>query len=74
MIGPFDLLDEFPDVVVVEAGVSPGPRFDFEGWGRSALRSNVHSKAQEIIDDLLERPAGAARLCPQLGRNVIVQG
>ena len=75
MIGPFNLLDELPNVVVGETRAqTQGPRFDFEGWGRSALRSNVHPKAQEIIDDLLERPAGAARFCPQLGRNVIVQG
>ena len=59
-MGPFNLFDEFPDVVVVEAGISPRPRLDFEGRSRSALRSNVQSKAQEIIDDLLERSAGAA--------------
>ena len=54
MIGPFDLLDEFPDVVIVETLASERSRFDFEGRSRSDLRSNVQSKAQEIIDDLLE--------------------
>ncbi len=75
MIGPFNLLDELPNVVVGETRAqTQGPRLDFEGWSRSALRSNVQSKTQELIDDLLERPAGAERFCAQLGRNVVVQG
>ena len=61
MIGPFNLLDELPNVVVGETRAqTQGPRLDFEGRSRSGLRSDVHSKAQEIIDDLFERSAGAA--------------
>ena len=74
MVGTFNLLDEFPNLVVVEARAAQGPRLDFVGRKGSGLRSNVQTRAQNAVHDLLEGFAGPARFRPELGRHIVVEG
>ena len=55
---PFDLLDEFRNVVVAKARAQPkGSRPDHERPGRLQLRSRSQAQAEELVHDLLERLA-----------------
>ena len=73
MVGTFNLLDEFPDLVVVEALAAPSPRFDFEGRNGSGLRSNVQTATQNAVYDLLERFAGLAGFGLKLVGHIVVE-
>ena len=74
MIGTFSLFKEIPDLVVVEARTTPGPRLDAVWRQSNGFHSNVQSRAQDAIYDLLERLAGFARFGAQLGRHIVVEG
>jgi hypothetical protein len=73
MVGTFILLDEFPNFVVVEALVTPGPCLDLEGRDGSGLRSNVQTVTENAVHDLFEGFAGPARFRPELGRHIVVE-
>ena len=73
MVRTFNLLDEFPNFVVVEALVTPRPGLDLEGRSRSGQRSNVQTRAQNAVHDLLEGFAGPARFRPELGCHIVVE-
>ena len=72
----FNLLDELGDIVQGK----PRPEVaeiagrDLEGSRLGGDASARQSAAQRLVDDLLERPAGAARFRLELGRHVVVEG
>ena len=54
MVGTFNLLDKFPNLVVVEALTAERPCLDLEGRNGSGLRSNGQAGTQNAVHDLLE--------------------
>ena len=74
MEGPFNLLDEFPYLVVIEPRAqTQRARLDLEGGSRSGQRSNVQTRAQNAVHDLFKGFAGAARFRPELGGYIVVE-
>ena len=73
--GPFNLLDEFPYLVVIEPRAQTQRAcLDFEGGNRSGLGSNVQAGAQDAVHDLFEGFARPACFRPELGGHIVVEG
>ncbi len=71
---PFDLLDEFRDVVVAEARAqAQGSRPDYERPGRLQLRSRSQALAQKMVYHLLERLARAAGFRSELCGHILIE-
>ena len=70
------LLDQLRDVVQGKPrpDVAEIARRYLEGLPRAAGAPVRQPTAQRFVDDIPERPAGAARFRLQLCRNVVVQG
>ncbi len=70
----FNLLDEFPYVVVTEPGAqAEGPRFDFERRNRGSFGAGAQAEAEAVVHDLLDGLAGASRFGPELGRHIVLK-
>ena len=74
MIGTFSLFKEIPDLVVVEARTTPGPRLNAVGRKSSGFDAKVQACAQNPVDDLFEGLAGLTHFGAQLGRDIVVEG
>ena len=71
---PFNLLDEFPYLVVIEPRAQTQRAcLDFEGRNRSGLRSNVQARAQDAVHDLFKRFARPPRFRPEFGGHIFVE-
>jgi hypothetical protein len=71
---PFDLLDQFPHVVIAEARAqAQRSRFDLERWKGSRLGAGVQPDTETVIHDLFERCAGLACFGPKLSCHVVVK-
>lgn len=72
---PFNLLDEFPHIVVVEPRAQPqGSCLDLEGWSGTGSGSKTKPDAEAVVYNLLEgfsRPSG---LLPQFGADIVIEG
>jgi hypothetical protein len=72
--GPFNLLDEFPYLVVIEPWAQTQRAcLDLEGRSGGSPRSNGQTRAQNAVHDLLERFAGPSRFRLELGRHIVVK-
>jgi hypothetical protein len=72
---PFDLFQQFTDVVVVNTRArSEGPRSDHEGGPRDLLSGGTQAQAQEVVNRLLEGPTRFSHFGSQLCPNVLVEG
>ena len=75
MEGPFNLLDEFPDTVVVEPRAeAQGSCLHFEPWNGGGFGAGVQADAETVVHDLLYGLAGLPRLGPQPGCDIVVEG
>jgi hypothetical protein len=71
---PFNLLDQFPNIVVAETRPqSQGPGFYFERRSRCSLAASAQTDPQIIIDYLLKGLSQPASLLTKLVANVIVE-
>ena len=74
MHGPFYLLQEFSNVVQVEARPqSEVPRLDPEGLGRLHLTASIQTQTEKMIDRFLEGPRGLAHLRLEFGGHIVIQ-
>ena len=72
---PFNLLDEFPNVVEAEPRAqAQGSCFDLERWNGSGFGAGAQAAAETVVHDLLDGLAGLSCFGPQLGRHIVVEG
>ena len=74
MIGTFSLFQEIPNLVVVEAWTTPGPRLDAVRRKRRGFHSNVQARAQNAVYYLLEGLAGLPHFGAEFRGYIIVEG
>jgi len=67
VVGTFNLFQEFPNLVVVEAWIPPGSCLDLVRRKGRGLRPRVEARAQNAVYDLFEGLAGLAPFRAQLG-------
>lgn len=72
----FRLLDEFGHVVQVQPrpDIAQIAGHNLEGWPLNGDASVRQPVAQRLVDNLFERPAGAARFRLELGGHVVIEG
>ena len=75
MAGPFDLFEQFADVVEIETRAKPTEiaGLDDERRPVDARRRSHQAPAEGLVHYLPERPAGAPRLGLKLGSHVVVE-
>lgn len=75
MARPFDLIEEFADVVQIEAGLDPAKIASLDRESRPGRRRRRSRQAapERLVDDVLEGATGPPGLGLQLGRHVCVE-
>ena len=76
MKGPFDLLEEFPDVVQAESRAEAPEIASLHREGLTHRRGGRarQTAAQRVVDHVTEGPARSARERRELGRHILIEG
>jgi hypothetical protein len=76
VIRAFHSFKQFTDIVDRKARpqVAEIPRFNDKTRGSLRIPAPGEARSQALVDEVFERPAGAARLGPEPGRNVCFYG